>query len=712
MLVINSATVSSIADLNAHSKNLLKTLEIAHQAYIVSSLDFGSGIPPFALKNSHVQEFIAATLGFNTYAAMQSKVKTDGIALSLKDFNKDKLSERILKTVGHVHHSYAEFLADYFNEYLSEALLVIEPPVFGTELPTSTQLSKYLPMLRYLTVKPFSLAMRNVVEDSYTFNFSNGGKEDVKLRTDHRFPLDGWIQVAILNNLIEQSAEPFLAGYEQVEVPTCDFFYGSPRLSQRHDIYNFLSTTNRIGTEYYQLSDDVLMWHKKHAWIGMIKNEYEEKVSNYKLIFDLLPRTKAILQNYVPKVVEDYVFNGTFSMSYDLYEIQDIMDKYTPQVIDAKIYEATKYFLEVCRNHLKDLNPVLHLNKTEAFLSVRNPTVNEICWRRQVCHYAENMLNAAKYIFSDYIVTEEELDLKKVFFNDFGFLMFDLEKDITFYIYSLGRKITLSPYNFSIFFNFLASLVYIKFGKLDKKDDPSLVALTYLRYLTLKDLLPHPSFKHLADMFDMELIEDAMNLAIHKFDAISCRFEHINAEVETAKEGSQSQKTLLTVCPKSLGYEAILLRGYQLCHPEIKGMELIKKLKGHRLEDTVEVRNTVKNKLKLNKLTVIPLDGAEYFYDLDFKSRESHLGALSAFQKYVKKSEVFDFGETLDWLAEKLSGGSYTAKKEAIAEIEEINPALYALLNYLLNRPISRPHKPPFDDVDYKNISIMAEKTL
>src|SRR5690606_13410552 len=137
---------------------------------------------------------------------------------------------------------------------------------------------------------------------------------------------------------------------------------------------------------------------------------------------------------------------------------------------------ATEYYLSTCRHHLKDLNPVLHFNKLEAFLSVRDPSVNELCWRRQVCDYAENMINAAKFLFEDYIVTKQELDLKKVFFNDFGFLVFYLKEDITFSIYSLGYSITLSPYNFSIFFNFLASILYIKYGNL-KQDKPYLLAL-------------------------------------------------------------------------------------------------------------------------------------------------------------------------------------------------------------------------------------------
>src|SRR5690606_31931378 len=135
------------------------------------------------LKNSHIQEFLATTLGFFTYAALQAKVKEEGINFKIKDFNTEIISQRIKKTMGTEDSCYSDFLAYYFNEYLRTAHVLIEEPENAVELPQTTALSKFLPLLSYLVVKPFNASMRAVVEESLVFIYTDGNRDGTKLTT-------------------------------------------------------------------------------------------------------------------------------------------------------------------------------------------------------------------------------------------------------------------------------------------------------------------------------------------------------------------------------------------------------------------------------------------------------------------------------------------------------------------------------------------------
>lgn len=709
MLVLNSAVVPTIADLKSHGKNLLKTLEIAHYAFLISEIEFAQVVPHFAIKSSHVQEFISATLGFKTYAALQAKIKEVGIKkIEFEAYDTEGLGDRIKKITGYAGTRYSHFLADYFNEYLTESGVVIAGPKSAVVVNELHPLFDYLPMMQYLHVAPFSIAMRGVVENSYTFGI-NTNFNDEELDGTHRFPLKGWIQVAILNNLLDECAEPYQAGKQKVKLPTSTFLYGTPRVSQRKDIFNLLSSTSVLGTEYYKLSENVLKWHKKQVE-GL---EADFKVSDFQLTFDMLPRIKLLLQNHVPSIVTDYKFNGSYPFAYDPYNISLLMDNFTPKVINAKIYEATEYFLDVCRNHLKDLNPVIYLEEDEANLSVRDKSVHELVWRRQVCDYSDNLINAAKYFFKTCCATSEQLDLKKVFFNHQGFLMFDCDHDIEFYLYYLGRKLTMHPYDFSIFFNLFSACLYLKYESMGKGNKDHIFSVVYLNFLLMKELMSIPVFSVLEEIFDMEMLEEICNLALRRYDQIACRFDHNHSVISLVKDGKPEQLNVFSVCPKGSLEDALLLYGYKMFYPETDALSLIEVLKDrHSSAEMIMVRQGSKNTFVLMKNNRIVLDAHPEYSEIKTNSRESHINAISKLAAQHKNSMVLDFTEVMAWVKDRFDRYDFAKLDTALKDLNDTNPSLYAILSHI-NRNYGyqhQPESPVLDDAECKRISIAIEK--
>lgn len=718
MLVLNSAVVPTLADLKAHCKNLLKTLEIAHYAFIVSDDDFGLGIPHFSLKSSHIQELLAAALNFKTFAAMQAKIKDQGMEfqersslnadneLSIPFDHPPELRYRLTHLIGTDNIKYVSFLSKYFVDYMLMANIAQNKPSSGSQTHVEGDLDKYLPLLKYLRVQPFSRVMRKVVEESYTFVLSNIAINKSRLTVHDHFPLDGWIEIAVLNNLIEESAEGFYAGYNSIKLPTHIFFNGSPRISQRKDIYDFLGSTSRIGSEYFRLSDDVLSWSQKTFSLDLNSTQASDhKVSDYELVFELQVRIKAIMQDFTPHIVANHIKNGTYKLGYDLYQIDSMMQQLTPQVVSARICTSTEYFLSTCKHHLKDLNGVLHLEKEEALLSVRHPSLNELSWRREVCDYAQNLVNAAKYFFKQCVQGVDELDLSKIYFNDFGLLMFDYDQDIVTHMYSLGREVKLSPYNFSIFFNLFAGTIFIKSEKIAASESKHMLSMSYLMLLLTKRLSQVPAFGFMAEMLNLDEFQSVLMVMIKRFDLIESKIEHGYADLRESDGGKLKTKRIYTLSPESLQHESLLLFMLKKHFgSEISLFELVDMLKTFDYADDIVLKKH--GKVVVDKVhgNIIPMNDSSI--DANAIGMDGHTKMLERIAARMKDGELLNFIEVLHWLAELISQCSYTEVKQALNELKNSNSHLYTILAYVLNKKGNY----RFNEDSFKEISLNALK--
>lgn len=713
MLVLDSAAVPTIADLKSHGKNLLKTLEIAHYAFIVSDLNHGNGIPHFSIKSSHIQELIAVALGFKTFAALQAEIKGNGMSFQSRKPAKSSeepllildhsdLCSRIMSIVGIADENYGNFLSKYFMDYLVMSGTTLDGSLFALEPNKDNGLSKYLPFLKYLRVSPFSAPMRSVVENSHTFIYGYGVIEKNTLNTKDHFPLDGWIQIAILNNLLEESVDGYRAGYNLIKLPVHIFFQGTPRLSQQEDIFNFLESTSRIGSEYYSLKKEDEIWN-----IIPQKEDEDSKVAEYELIFEIQSRLKAIINDHVSDVASDTKSYSTYLMHGGNYQLEMLLSSFTPTVVLANIYEATEYFLTTCKNHLSDLNPVLHLGKEEALLSVRHPSVNEISWRRQVCDYAQNMLNAAKYFFTQCAVGLDELDLNKVYFNDYGFLMFDYDHDIEFYMYSLGHRITLNALDFSIFFNLFANVIYVKSEKITKPESKHMLAMSFLMFQLTKHLSSKtPALKFMGEVFDLNEFEEVLNVLLKRFDLVESKVEYGYIHFSETTKESQKTGLIYTVYPQGLAEEAALLTLLHKNHSEgLSAINLIKMLKGFSTGDEIKLPSPDKTQIYEAKTSPINMKMG-LLESLVTMKMEDYLEVLQDLSAASEDGQVIGFGDVLLWVSNLFARTSYTKISESLKELKEVNENMYTILSYVLGKKNNQ----TFDENSFKEISVSTLK--
>lgn len=693
MLVINSAVVPTIADLKTHGKNLLKTLEIAHYAFIVSDKDnHGHGIPHFAFKSSHVQEMMAIVLGFKTYAALQNMIKEYGIDFSssahrdMKESSeaaiKRALSLRITNLAGTDNLLYGNFLGKYFIDYMLQSKIIQNNSIFTLEPVHRIDLTNYLPLLKYLRVQPFSTVMRKVVEDSYTFNLMNAPLDHKELSTADHFPLSGWIQVAVLNNLIEESVDGHLAGFELIKLPVQMFFLGTPRISQKTEIFNFLESTSVIGTEYYVLSEEKKIWT-----ITPQKEKEDTKVGEYELIFELMSRLKAIINNQSPVVATDAKSYNPYLMRGGNYQISAWMNELTAHVVKARIYEATEYFLTTSREHLSDLNPVLHLEKTEALLSTRHATVNELVWRRQVCDYAENMVNAAKYFFSQCAVGLDELDLKKMYFNDDGFLMFDYDHELEFYMYSLGRRVKLSPLDFSIFFNVFANVIYAKSEQITKLESKHMLSMSYLMFLLLEKIIANiPSLRFMQEIFMHDEYSEIFNVLLRRFNLVESKVEYGYIEYTEILDDTKKTGVIYTTYPQSLGEEYTLLSLlYKNHRKELSALSLIENVKGYSIGDDLKIGSPDKTKTYEAMCRPIEINTEKMNSAIEIRIDEQ-VEILRDTAAYGEDGEIMSFFDLMSWLTELFHKTPFAKTKAELDKLKEDNCNMYVILNYALNQ--------------------------
>lgn len=648
MLVLNSAVSASIAQIKDHGKNISKVIAISNNAYHLVQQSDASEL---SIKLNQIYEITAHAVGFKTFASLQSHVNQDK-AVVCAHLDVQTVAATLVALTDAVPDQ-AEFIAKHIAEYILNSGLMTLPDANTPD--HAIELRLYQPILCYLNVKPFHPILRNVVKDSFTFEFGNPLLED--LSTEMNFPLSGWIDLCVLNNMLPNMQSHVHAEMNTASIYYSDIFGGSPRLSNHADSENFLAQPSALGTDYFR----IVRTYNQFPFIPapeQMKQGFSPK--DIKLEGPLL--LKYVIGSRAKNLFLDYAqITVQRDMLYDLYNFKQTMDKVIQNIGDARIFEASEYFLKTATTHLKALNGVIHCDNRESKLQARPEGVNELSWRVHIVDYAEQIIELAKSFVRDMVTNQDEvLDLEKIYFNDFGLLMFAFDSDVEVQLPKKAYNQTFTPYNFSIYFNVFANFLIIQSDLTKKAENKHLTTMSYAVFQVAKELMHFPIFETLNKLFDLETLQDAIHLSINRMDMINNRVHHFKYEGVLTTGSKKKSQSVSLISTNGLRRETLflgLLRQYQADNLDLSGV--IRRVVYGEMETDFTLTETS-----------IYLPMAENFFGLpsgmDAK-KATHQDHIQLMEKYQQDSlGRYDLSELVIWLVELMQAEGYEASKKII----------------------------------------------
>lgn len=701
MLVLNSAASSSIATIKDHGKNLSKIIAISNHAYHLIQLHTVE-LP--IIKLNQIYEIMAHAVGFKTFAALQAHVNQNKPVLCAQLDVKAVVATLVQLTQAVP--DKANFIANHIAEYLEKSGLIVTPndhtPIFMSELWT------YLPLLRYLNVSAFHPILRGVVKDSFTFEFSNPELSD--LTTTMSFPLSGWIDLCVMNNMLPSLKSHIHAGIDTASIYYGDMFGGTPRLSNHADSETFLAQSSALGTGYFR----VIPTYRDNNALNPTPEQLSKGITikdiklDYPLILKLAigDRTKNLFLDYAQ-------INVQRDMLYDLYGFRQKLDDVIGRIKDVRIFEASEYFLLTATQHLKALNGVLHHDNTESKLQVRPEGVNEISWRVHIVDYAEQLINLAKTFVQSAVVNQDEvLNLEKLYFNDFGLLMFAFDSDVQVNLPNRLFNQTFTPYNFSIFFNVFANQLLALSSLTEKAENKHLTTMSYAIFEVAKASMQFPLFQTLSSLLNLDLVQDAVHLSIKQLDLITNRISYYKFDGDLTTNGIKTPRSIFMMTVDGLRYETLflaLMRQYQ--SDRVTLTDIVRRMHQANLEvDFALSKNESYLPRKANYFGLpISMDPEQATYHDHAQLLEKHTDTLMN----------IDLSDLVIWLVELMQIEGYVVSRKIINELategakSQINPQFKVLLEFALE--LSRGAFLHTDDqsrlVMFKKLAVLVEKS-
>lgn len=681
MLVLHLAIKHPIDEIKAHNKNLLKVLEISHYAYeLCNGATVASNPPSFKLNQIH--NITANALGFKSLAAMQAYFQNNK-TIHFVEIDHPSIKTQILK-LSNLTNDYADFITNHYVEYLIDSGLLVNQDRLITDINTEQPLEKYLPMLRYFKAAPLLLPIKKIVEASLSFTLLNIGLE---LTTQSKFSLSGWINVFTMNNLIPTFIKNISSDITEFEVKINLLFGGRPRTSNFLEILSYLNNDNGYYTVYSELN--------KTSQLPQDWKLVNDDISEQHIKIRLAERSLALFKDFTHLSTQR-------NMLYDAYGIADKLKEIKKDAIAANIFEATDYFLTTCFNHLKDLNPILHYDNLESMLSVRDESVNELSWRRHITDYAEVLISTAKGFFESATIQGKPLSLDQLYFNDFGFMMFETNDDVYVSIKSHGFEKKFSPYNFSIFFNLFVNLLLLRSEVIRNEGRKHLLSMCFVMLNLAKQPSQLPVFNDLKTLFDLDLLEDALNLALGKFELIEYKAQHLLGAGREFSQGAMNERHFYALTAEGFGSETMLLGLIrEKMEHSINAEQLLQTLMSFKIDSTVVYGygaseftvcdhysefppysvGRVKTKTVSSQIETATLGQGS----TPLVNAYSNDVALIREVATARNTPLYDLSELLLWVSGLFKAYSYTHIKKLISQFRDVNSILFVLLDYALN---------------------------
>lgn len=664
MLVLNSAVSSSIATIKDHGKNISKVIAISNNAYHLIKQSDAIELP---IKLNQIYEITAQAVGFKTFASIHAHVnQKQAVVCAQLDVN--TVAVTLVSLTGAAPEK-AEFIAKHIVEYIIKSGLMSVP---NDETPDYMgELWLYLTLLRYLNVTPYHPILRDVVKGSFTFEFANPELTD--LSTTMNFPLSGWIDLCVLNNMLPSMQTHIHTQVETASIYYGDIFGGSPRLSSHADSENFLAQSSALGTGYFRIirtfNDNAFAPTPDQLSQGITIKDIK---LNHPLLLKYVigSRAKNLFLNYSQITAQR-------DMLYDLYGFKPKMDAVINRIADVRIFEASEYFLKTATTHLKALNGVLHHDNTESKLQVRPEGVSELSWRVHIVDYAEQVVELAKSFVRDAVVNQDEvLDLEKIYFNDFGLLMFAFDSDVEVQLPTKLFNQTFTPYNFSIFFNVFANFLIAQSELTAKSNKKHLTTMSYAVFQVAKESMQFPIFQTLNQLFNMDVLQDAVHLSINRLDLIENRVSHykFKGELTTGTETKPESISMITV--DGLRHETLFLGlMHKYLADRVTLADIVRRVQSADIEVNFALSETESYFPRIGNFFGLP-------YGVDPKSAtyNDHIQLLGKHQDSLAN---FDLSELLIWLVGLMQEEGYVGSKNIINGIHLQN--LHELMASMLS---------------------------
>lgn len=686
MLALNSAISSSIDTIKDHGKNLSKVIAISNQAYHLIQQNNTVELP---IKLNQIYEITAHAVGFKTLASLQAHVSQNKAVLSAQ-LDVDAVVSTLTSLVD-MEVEKSIFIAKHIVEYITKSGLMVVP---NHDTPKyMSELWLYLPLLRYVHVSDFHPILRDVVKNSFTFEFANAELSD--LTTSMNFPLSGWIDLCVMNNMLPGMQSHIHAQLDTANIYYSDIFGGSPRLSCHADSENFLAQPSALGTDYFRVirtyNDNIFIPTPDQLSKGITIKDIK---LNHPLLlkFAIGSRTKNLFLDYSKITVQR-------DMLYDLYGFKPKMDAVIQSIANVRIFEASEYFLKTATTHLKALNSVLHHDNRESKLQVRPEVVNELSWRVHIVDYAEQVIELAKSFVRDMVVNQDEvLDLEKIYFNDFGLLMFAFDSDVEVQLPKKWFHQTFTPYNFSIFFNVFANFLITQSDLTTKVHNKHLTTMSYAVFQVAKELMSFPIFQTLNGLFNLDTLQDAIYLSINRLDMIDNRISHYKFEGELTTGTNKHSKSIYLITVDGLRYETLflgLVHQYRTKKLDLSGV--IRRVMLGEIESVFTLSETESYLPKVGNFFGLP-------YNLDSR-KATYQDHIQLMEKYHQDSlGRYDLSKVVIWLVELMQAEGYVASKKIIDAIhsQDINQLMGSMssveLITLLGSTINKQTKSAWND--------------